>query len=72
MCHATIVATEDGRVLGVLTWTDGFKPIKCPRKPATEDSVLAYAVRLERRGLHDEAALLLDRFIAGLRVELVD
>lgn len=70
MCEATIVVTADGHVRGVLTWTEGFKSLKCPRKPVTEDSVLEFAVRLERRGLHDEAAFLLDRFLAGFRVEL--
>ena len=72
MCEATIIATADGHVRGVHSWTEGFTPLKCPRKAVTEDSVLACAVRLERRGLHDEAALLLDRFVAGLRVELVE
>lgn len=70
MCDTAIVVTADGHVRGVLTWTEGFKPLKCPRKAVTEDSVLAMAVCLERRGLRDEAETLLDRFCAGLRVEL--
>lgn len=70
MCHATLVATADGHVRGVLSWTEGFKPLICPRKPVTEDAILALAVRLERRGLHDEAETLLDRYLAGFRVEL--
>ncbi len=70
MCNTTIVVTADGHVRGVQDWTEGFKPLKCPRKPVTEEAVLEIAVRLERRGLHDEAEFLLDRFIAGFRLEL--
>lgn len=72
MCETTIVVSADGHVRGVLTWTGGFKPLKCPRKPVTEDYVLAVAVQLERRGRRDEAELLLDRFLAGFRVELAE
>ncbi len=70
MAETTIIFTAEGHVCGVRDWTAGFKALKRPYKPATEDVVLAVAVRLERRGLHDEAELLLDRFIAGFRVEL--
>jgi len=72
MCHATIVATADGHVRGVLSWTEGYKPLKCPHKPVTQDSVLECAARLERRGLRVEADFLLNQFLAGFRVELVD
>ena len=72
MCHATIVATANGHVRGVLSWTEGYKPLRCPRKPVTVDYVLELAVRLERRGLHDQADYLLDRFISGFRLELAD
>jgi len=71
MCEAIIVTTG-GHVRGVLSWTEGFKPLKCRRQAVTEDVILEYAVRLERRGLHDEAAELLERFLAGLRVELTE
>ena len=70
MAETTIIVTAAGHVRGVRDWTEGFKPLKCPRKPATEEIVLEIAVRLERRGLHDEAELLLDRFIAGFRLEI--
>ncbi len=70
MCETTIVVTANGRVCGVLTWTDGFRPVTQPRKAVTQDTVLEYAVRLERRGLRDEADFLLCQFIAGRRVEL--
>ena len=69
MCE-TIVVIVDGHVRGVQTWTEGFKSLKCRRKPVTQDTVLEFAVRLERRGFHDEAEILLDRFCACLRVEL--
>lgn len=70
MCQTTVVVTANGRVRGVYSWTDGFKPVTQPRKAVTQDTVLEYAVRLERRGLRDEADFLLDQFIAGCRVEL--
>jgi hypothetical protein len=70
MCETTIVVTADGRVCGVHSWTGGFVPLKCPRKPVTQDTVLEFAVHLERRGLRDEADFLLSRFLAGYKVEL--
>jgi len=70
VAETTIIVTAAGHVRGVRDWTEGFKPLKCPRKSVTEDVVLAVAVRLESRGLHDEAELLLDRFIAGFRLEI--
>jgi hypothetical protein len=70
MCETTLVVTADGHVHGVHSWTVGFRPLKCRRKAVTEDVVLAIAVQLERRGLHDEAEFLLDRFCAGFRLEL--
>jgi hypothetical protein len=70
MCETTIVVDADGHICGVRSWTMGFKTLKCPRKAVTEDQILVIAVQLERRGLHDEADLLLDRFLSGFRMEL--
>jgi len=72
MCETTIVVAADGHIRGVYTWTGGFKPLKCPRKPVTQDTVLECAVRLERCGRRDEAEFLLNRYLAGFRVELTE
>jgi hypothetical protein len=71
MCETTIMVDAGGHIRGVRSWTMGFKALKCPHKAASEDAVLEFAVRLERRGLHDEAESLLDRYLSGFRVELV-
>lgn len=71
MCETTIIVDADGHIRGVRSWTKGFKALKCPRKVATEEQILVLAIRLERRGLHDEAEFLLDRFCSGFRMELV-
>lgn len=60
MSNATIVATAAGRVCGVHSWTEGFKPLKCPRKVATEDDILAVALWLEKHGKPEEALAYLE------------
>ena len=64
MSKATLVATADGHVCGVHSWTEGFTALKCPtRKVRTEDDVLAVALWLEKHGRQDEALAYLEHFI---------
>jgi len=69
MANAAVV-TRDGHVVGVQSWTEGFKTLKCPRKALTEERVLAMALWLEKRGCGEAAEELLDRFCAGFRITL--
>ncbi len=64
MCQATIIATEDGHVLGVHAWTEGFKPLKCPVRRSEKDFVahLSYLVHHGRRELAND---LLERYCSG-------
>jgi hypothetical protein len=67
MSQTSVISTADGHIHGVHDWTEGYKPLKCPRKVVGEDDVLAYAVWLERRGFGDVAEEILERYIAGYR-----
>jgi len=70
MHKATVVATENGRVLGVHTWTEGFKPLKCPRKRVmTEDDILAVALWFEKHGQEDAALAFLELHVDLPRVQ---
>jgi hypothetical protein len=51
-----------GRVVGVYSWTEGFRPLQCPRKALTEEDVLAIALRLEKRGMQEEALAFIECF----------
>lgn len=62
MCETKLVVSADGHVRGVHDWTGGFKPLKCPRKKATEDDILAIALRLEKAGQQEEALAYIERF----------
>lgn len=67
MCQTTLVVTEDGHVLGVQSWTEGFKPLQCPRKVMDERHVLAVASWFEKRGRREEADEVLEKFLQDHR-----
>jgi hypothetical protein len=62
MSQTKLVASDNGRVLGIHTWTDGYVPIQCPKKAQTEADVLATALWLEKRGMQEEALAYIERF----------
>ena len=68
MSHADIVIAN-GVIVGVHSWTEGFRALKCPKKALTEDDVLAVALWLEKRGMQDEALALIERFVEYHRLQ---
>lgn len=70
MSNAAIVATADGRVCGVHSWTEGFRALSPPRKRRpSEDDILASALWLEKHGRGDEALAYIERFVDLPRIQ---
>ncbi len=69
MCQESIVATAEGHVRGVHDWTEGFKPLRCPRRRLSEDDVQALSLMLARRGRREESNEILERFCDGYCIE---
>lgn len=63
MSNVAIINSHGHHVIGVYSWTEGFKPLSPPVRKDTEDDVLARALWLERRGFSDEAEEYLEHCV---------
>lgn len=61
MCDTRLVVRAK-RVIGTLSWTDGFTECQCPERRQTRRDVLARVKYLRRRGRREEARKLLDDY----------
>lgn len=59
------IVISNGLVVGAVSFTTGFVPLKRTLRKMSECDVLAMAMWLENHGRQDEGLTLIDRWCAG-------